>query len=240
MQFFIFILIICLFIFLYCVFVLANDDFVFLRRDITMEKIFNIIFVGGLIGLFFARLFYGFSAKNIFSNPLVFLLFPYFPGLSLLGGVVGMGAYLLFLKTRKENSLPIGRMCDFFSIAFLISLTLGFTGDLIFSEGGVLIIKLGIQAFLYFILFIIFLKFFLPRLLNGKYKEGTITFLFLICFSVINLVLNVFSRISVLGYIKNPENVILMLTFLLSAGILISHENLLSKVRQFKKESNGS
>lgn len=235
MQFFIFILIICLFIFLYCVFVLANDDFVFLRRDISMEKIFNIIFIGGLIGLFFARLFYGFSAKNIFSNPLVFLLFPYFPGLSLLGAVVGTGAYLLFLKTRKENSLPLGRMCDFFSIAFLISLALGFIGSLIFSEDGTLIIKLSIQAFSYFILFIIFLKFFLPRLLSGRYKEGTITFLFLICFSVVNLTLNVFSKISILGYLKNPENVILTLIFLLSVGILIIHENLLLKVKQFKK-----
>jgi len=217
------------------VFVLANDDFVFLRRDISMEKIFNIIFIGGLIGLFFARLFYGFSAKNIFSNPLVFLLFPYFPGLSLLGAVVGTGAYLLFLKTRKENSLPLGRMCDFFSIAFLISLALGFIGSLIFSEDGTLIIKLSIQAFSYFILFIIFLKFFLPRLLSGRYKEGTITFLFLICFSVVNLTLNVFSKISILGYLKNPENVILTLIFLLSVGILIIHENLLLKVKQFKK-----
>jgi len=215
--------------------VLANDDFVFLRRDISMEKIFNIIFIGGLIGLFFARLFYGFSAKNIFSNPLVFLLFPYFPGLSLLGAVVGTGAYLLFLKTRKENSLPLGRMCDFFSIAFLISLALGFIGSLIFSEDGTLIIKLSIQAFSYFILFIIFLKFFLPRLLSGRYKEGTITFLFLICFSVVNLTLNVFSKISILGYLKNPENVILTLIFLLSVGILIIHENLLLKVKQFKK-----
>ena len=110
MQFFILILLICLFVFLYCVFVLANEDFVFLRQDVTMEKIFNIIFIGGLISLFFARLFYEFSAKNIFSNPLVFLLIPYFPGLSLLGGVAGAGAYFLFLKIRKENSLPLGRI----------------------------------------------------------------------------------------------------------------------------------
>ena len=235
MQFFILILTICLFIFLYYVFVLANDDFVFLRRDITMEKIFNIIFIGGLIGLFFARLFYGFSEKNILSNPLVFLLFPYFPGLSLLGAVVGAGAYLLFLKTRRENSLPIGRMCDFFSIAFLISLSLGFVGCLIFSEGGILLVKIGVQAFLYFILFIIFLKFFLFRLLSGEYKEGAITFLFLICFSIINLVVNAFSKISILGYFKNFENIILIIMLLLSVGVLVYHENLLSKIKQLKK-----
>ena len=198
MQFFIFVLLICLFIFLYCVYVLANEDFIFLRRDVTMEKIFNIIFLGSLISLFMSRLFYGFSAKDIFANPLVFLLIPYFPGLSLLGGVVGAGAYLLFLMRHRKNPLPMGRMCDFFSIAFLISLSVGFIGNFMFSEEGIAFIKAGVQAVLYFILFIIFLKFFLPQLLSGKFKEGKITFLFLICFSVVNLVANAFLKIKIL------------------------------------------
>jgi len=230
MQFFIFILLICLFIFLYCVYVLANDDFIFLRRDVTMEKLFNIIFIGALASLFVARLFYGFSANKIFVNPLVFMLIPYSPGLSLLGGVGGAGAYLLFLMKRQENPLPMGRICDFFSIAFLISLPIGFMGYLMFSAGSISIIKLGVQAAAYFILFIIFLKFFLPQLLSGKFKEGTIAFLFLICFSLVSLISNAFSKISILGYFKNFENIILILIFLLSAGMLIQHESLLSKM----------
>src|ERR1035437_1315616 len=103
MQFFILVLLICFFVFLYCVHVLANDDFIFLRRDVTMDKIFNIIFLGALVSIFFSRFFYGLSAKNILSYPFTFLLIPYFPGLSLLGGVVGAGAYLLFLMKRQEN-----------------------------------------------------------------------------------------------------------------------------------------
>src|SRR3989344_7996860 len=166
MQFFIFVLLICLFIFLYCVYVLTNDDFIFLRRDVTLEKLFNLIFISGLTGLFVARFFYGFSAKGIFANPLVFLLFPYFPGLSLLGGVVGIGVYLLFSMKRRENPLPLGRICDIFSIAFLISLSIGFVGFFMFSEESMGTVKLGAQAVAYFILFVIFLKFFLPRLLN--------------------------------------------------------------------------
>ncbi|MDP2649635.1 MAG: prolipoprotein diacylglyceryl transferase, partial [bacterium] len=134
MQFFILVLMVCLFIFLYCVYVLANDDFIFLRRDVTMEKLFNMIFLGAFISLFGSRLFYGFfHAKGILVNPLVFLLIPYFPGLSLLGGVVGAGVYFLFLAKRKENSLPLGRISDFFSIAFLISLPIGFLGYFMFS-----------------------------------------------------------------------------------------------------------
>src|SRR3989344_3571191 len=103
MQFFFLILLTCLFIFLYCVYVLTNDDFIFLRRDVTMEKVFNIIFVGSLFSLFTARLFYGlFYSKGIFANVFVFLVFPYFPGLSLLGGVLGAGTFILFLARKKD------------------------------------------------------------------------------------------------------------------------------------------
>lgn len=222
MQFFVLVLLVCLFIFLYCVYVLANDDFIFLRRDITMEKLFNIIFLGSLISLFTARLFYGFSAKDIFSNPLVFLAIPYFPGLSLLGAVAGAGIYILFLAKRREPPLPLRRICDLFSIAFLLSLPVGFLGYLLFSEAGVQVARTGSQAVIYFILFIIFLKFFLPRLLNGKFKEGTITLLFLIVFSAVSLAGNhLEGKLAI-----NFEDVILSLVFLISLGVLVKQENL--------------
>lgn len=234
MQFFILVLLICLFVFLYCVFVLANDDFIFLRKDVTMERLFNMVFMGALISLLGARFFYGFGAKDIFSNLLVFLLIPYFPGLSLLGGVVGVGAYFLFSIRRRENQLPLERIFDFFSIAFLISLPIGFLGYILFSPGMESVIKLGTQAIAYFVLFIIFLKFFLPRLLSGKFKEGTVSLIFLICFSLVSLIANIFVRTDVLKYLSNFENIILILIFILSTGLLAYRENLLSKIRQIK------
>jgi prolipoprotein diacylglyceryltransferase len=229
MQFFIFVILVCFFIFLYCVYVLSNDDFIFLRRDVTMEELFNMIFLGSLISLLISRLFYGFSHGDIFTNPLVFVLFPYFPGLSLPGGVVGIGGYLMFLKTRKEKSLPVARIADFFSIAFLISLPIGFLGYLMFSQ-HVMFIKLAVQAATYFILFIVFLRFFLTNLLNGKLKEGTITCLFLICFSAISLISNVFSKISVLDYFRNFENTVLILILLSSAIFVVTKEKLMEKI----------
>lgn len=238
MQFFILVLFICLFIFLYCVYVLANDDFIFLRRDVTMEKLFNIIFLGGIVSFFSSRLFYGFfHAKIILSNPFYFLLVPYFPGLSLLGGVLGAGAFFLFLATRQRKLLPLGRMSDFFSIAFLISLPIGFVGYFMFSQDGMPAIKAGSAAVSYFILFIIFLKFFLPQLLNGKFKEGTITFLFLIFFSIVSLSSNAFPGINVLDYIKNLENVILIIILISSIAMLFIHENLFRKFREVRRKT---
>jgi hypothetical protein len=147
-----------------------------------------------------------------------------------LGAVVGIGAYLIFLKSRKENLLPLARISDLFSIAFLISLPIGLIGNLLFSEEIKIAKLVGAQAIAYFILFIIFLRFFLPRLLNGKFKEGTITLLSLICFSITSLISNAFLKISILDYSKNIENIILILIFLISLRILFQHESLLLKI----------
>ena len=232
MQFFIFVLLVCLFVFLYCVYLLSNDDFIFLRRDLTMERLFNIIFLGSLSCLFFARLFYGFHAKSILANPFVFLLFPYFPGLSLLGGVLGGGVIFLFLRARRENSLPLGRMSDFFSIAFLITLPIGYLGYFMFSEDGFSSIRTGSLVITYLILSVIFLRFLLPQLLNGKFKEGTIAFLFLISFSVVNLISNAFSKMSFLDFFKNLENLIFLAVLIALSVFLIKQENLLLKIRR--------
>lgn len=236
MQFFILVILICLLVFLYCVYLLANDDFIFLRRDVTMEKLFNIIFLGGLISLFFARLFYGLIyAKDILLNPFVFLLFPYFPGLSLLGGVLGAGAIFLFLATRKKNPLPLGRMSDFFSIAFLVTLPVGYLGYFMFSEDGFSVIQTASLVITYLILFIIFLRFLLPQLLNGKLKEGTITIIFLICFSVVSIISNAFPTINVLDFFKNFENLILLAILIASIALLVKQENLLSKFKKLRE-----
>lgn len=235
MQFFILVLFICLFIFLYCVYVLANDDFIFLRRDVTMEKLFNIIFLGGMVSFFSARLFHGiFHSSAILSNPFYFLLVPYFPGLSLLGGIIGAGVFFLFLATRKKNPLPLGRMLDFFSIAFLISLPVGFIGYFMFAEEGISAIKAGAMALTYFLLFVIFLKFFLPRLLNGKFKEGTITFLFLGSFSIITLISNAFPQFNILDYVKRLENIMLVLILFISVGAIFKYESLLLKLKEIR------
>ncbi len=239
MQFFVFVLLICLFVFLYCVYLLANDDFIFLRRDVTMERLFNIIFLGSFSCLFFARFFYGFShAKNILLNPFAFLLFPYFPGLSLLGGVLGAGVTFLFLRARRKNPLPLGRMSDFFSIAFLITLPIGFLGYFMFSEEGFPVIKAGSLVVVYLILFIVFLKFLLPQLLNGKFKEGTITCLFLICFAVLSLISNAHPKLNILDFFKNLENLILLAVLIASLVFFIKQEGLLSKVKKFKLKRN--
>ncbi|MDO8583004.1 MAG: hypothetical protein Q7R51_00550 [bacterium] len=213
---------------------MGKDDFIFLRRDVTMEKLFNLIFLGSFCSLFFSRLFYGFfHSKGIFINPLVFLLFPYFPGLSLLGGLLGAGIFLGFLATRKKKELSLGRMADFFSISFLITLPIGFLGYFILSD-DFNFVKACFLVGSYIFLFVIFLKFLLPQLLSGKLKEGTITFLFLISFSGISLISNAFPAMSVLDFFKNFENLMLVVILIVSAIFLIRQEGLLEKIKNLR------
>jgi len=198
------------------------------------------IFIGIFPSLVMSRLFYGaLHAKAILSNLWTFILIPYYSGLSLLGAVIGVGSYFLFLAVRRKDSFPLERIFDIFSIALSISLPIGFLGYLLFSVTRIEIIKVAIQAVIYFVIFIIFLKFFLNRLLTGKFKEGTISLLFLIFFSAVNLVINVFTKVTLLGYFKNYENLTLIFILLLAAGTAVWHENLIGK-KPAKKGSNGT
>lgn len=229
MQFFIFVLVICLFIFLFCIYSLSKDDIVLLRKDVSMERFFNIIFIGSLICLIFARFFYGlFYVKQFLTTPFVFLLFPYFPGLSLLGGVVGAVIFFLYLALNKKSPLPLGRISDFCSIGFLITLPVGFLGYFMFSEDSFSPVRTISLMVIYSILFSIFWKIMLPQMINGKFKDGTITFLFLICFSVISFISNIIGNFK---GILTLENIILSLMFLVSVAALIRQEKLLSKLK---------
>lgn len=118
------ILLISLFIFLFTLFALSREDFVLFRRNVDMEKVFNIAFLTLGIGLFFARLvFVILYFKHVYLNPLAFLLFPYFPGLSLAGGLLGASIGLAVLLRGKKY--PEGRLFDFFILSFSVALLSG-------------------------------------------------------------------------------------------------------------------
>ncbi|MBI2613304.1 MAG: prolipoprotein diacylglyceryl transferase [Candidatus Levybacteria bacterium] len=232
MQFFIVVLLICLLVFLYCVYLLANDDFIFLRRDVTMERLFNVVFLGSMFSLFSARLFYGlFEEKSVLSNPFVFLLFPYFPGLSIIGSVLGIVAFFGFLQHFKKD-LPLGRLADFFSISFLVTLPIGTVGYFMFSDIGFPIQRALILVVVYIVLFVVFLRSLLPQLLKDKIKEGTIALIFLIAFSLVNLVDGGIGKDNIISYALSANGIALILVFAASLGLLIKQENLPSKFKR--------
>lgn len=166
--------ILCLIIFLFVTYQLAKDDFLFLRRNITLDEIFNALFIGLPFALLFSRVFYiAFHPSWKYLNPLVFIAVPYFPGLSLIGGITGAWLFLSLYALQKK--LPTKRLIDIVSIAFLFSVSIG-----IFLEGIVFLFStrlVGVEEIGISMLGIAFFIFLLTNFTKNALREGNTTYL---------------------------------------------------------------
>lgn len=233
MQFFIFVLLFCFFIFLFSLYLLTRDDFVLIRKDVTLDMAFNMAFITFAFCVLSSRILYIILNPSLdFFNPLVFLLFPYYPGLSLVGGVVG--GVLFLLTFGKYQKLPMGRLLDFFSISFLSALPIGIIGY--FWLVGQNLLKIGAISLVlvYIILFFVFIKILLPRLLSGRLKDGTVGLIFLICFASISLVGNFIGRVDNLLNL-GLEDFILVIILYTSLVFLFRQEKLMTRVKKLRK-----
>lgn len=206
-----------------------------LRKDISTEKIFNLSFITFAVGLFFARGFYAiFSDIKLLLKPLNFILFPYFPGLSLTGGMLGGAVFLIYyLKIKK---MPLERLLDFFSISILSALPVGYLGYFLFMLPKTFVWDAVILTVVYVIFFVGFIKFLcFDLLLKGKLKDGTIGTLFLISFSLISFLDGIVVRFKNFGFLDQPQNYILFGAFLISLVFFIDQENLIGKFSKRKK-----
>ncbi|MCL6096099.1 MAG: prolipoprotein diacylglyceryl transferase [Patescibacteria group bacterium] len=221
MNFLIVVLVICFFIFLFSLYFLVNDDLIIIKKDMPMNKIFNTAFLTAFVALFCSRVFYVvLFPREVFFSILGFLLFPYFPGLSLLGGVIGGLIFLLVYS--KYQKLPVTRTFDFFAISFLSSLPIGFLGFFILS--GVSYFPVFVFSFLsYLILFIIFVKLVLPASFKGEIKSGSPGALFLFCFSIVTFLSGIIANF------KNPklislENIFIVALFVIFSAVIVKQE----------------
>lgn len=221
MQFFIFVLIGALVLFLFRLYHLGNDDYVLAKKNITLDDVFNATFVCSLVSLLFSRIFYVFmNPDNVFLNPLGFLLFPYFPGLSLTGGLLG-GILTLFLYCRRKK-IPRARVFDFFSISFIFVLPFGFIGYFLLSQ------DFATGNIVKFILYCLILAasniYLYPKASTLEIKDGTISALFLVFFSLISLLTGAIDHPGTSYFISHRENFILLSILLFSIMIILKQE----------------
>lgn len=178
------VVLVSVFIFLFCFYVFARDDYVFIRKGTTMEQLFNIIFLEAIWGLFFSRLFYVLlHPEFVYLNPLVFFFAQSNPGLSVFGGLVGIFLTCIFLTKRRK--IQPGRFTDYMSIAALAALPFWNFSKIILS-GRSDYYLLFVPA-LYIVSFLVFIKIFFPKFIRSQLKEGSISLLFLMVFSLIHL-----------------------------------------------------
>lgn len=229
MNFFIVVLGICFFVSLFALFLFSRDDLTLLRKDVTLERMFNLFFLDFLVALFLSRaVFVILYSPEMLLNPLAFFLFPYFPGLSLVGGVI-FGILFLVFYTR-ESRLPVGRILDFFALSFLVSLPFGFLGYFVLTNGKS--IEALILSVAYIIVSFVFVKYFYQLLMRGFFKDGSLAFLVFIFFGVISLASEIILKFSNLLFLRQIENYLYLLLILLSVYFLVRQEKIIRTRRR--------
>lgn len=215
------ILIICFSIYLYNLFYFSHEDFLIIRKDIAMGKIFNLVFLTGFIALLSARIgFVIFNPSALYLNIIGFIAIPYFPGLSLIGGIVGgMIFAAIYSKVKK---LPIGKIIDLLTISLLGVLPIGFL--LVFiSTLGRTNLSFNILFFASLIISVIFIKIIYRFCENGELKDGSFSMIFLSIISLIYFLVNLFINLKNFSFLQ-PENMFLFIIIFTSLILLVNHE----------------
>jgi prolipoprotein diacylglyceryltransferase len=216
MSFYFIILIICLVLFLFRLYHVANDDLILVKKNISLEEVYNCAFVSAFSALFFSRIFYVIMhPQPVFFSILGFLVFPYFPGLSLLGGIIG-GGIVTFLYCRWKK-FPIGRVFDFFTVALTFIIPVGILGYMFLSQNFskdllislTLFIIIGLAANMYLH----------PKASSLQIKDGSISILFMIFYSLVMLLINAISHPGINNFLFYKVNFILL--FMLVLGIVL-------------------
>lgn len=221
MQFFILIIILGLVFFLYRLYHLADDDSLLVKKNITIEQLFNATFVISLVSLLFSRIFYVIdNPEPVFFGVLGFILFPYFPGLSITGAF--LGAVIALLIISKNKKFPLGRVFDFFALSFLFVIPIGFLGYFLLSKG----FTLGglVECSAYVLILFTANIYLYPKSRSLEIKDGTISILFSIFFALISLLGLSIDNPGIKNFIYHKENYFLIIILILSIGLVIKQE----------------
>jgi len=218
-----FILTVCFLVFLFCLYKFTKDDYLFIRKNIYPEQMFDIIFIAVWLGLFLARfvslLDHPVAGKNIL--PYFFSL--HSGGLSLPGGVIG--GLLALSMMAKYKKVPSGRLFDFFSLAFLFTLPLGFTGYALLLRNNTSLLYFAVSL-LYLTILILFLRILYPRIMNRTIREGNVSIYFLLLFSLISLLTLLLApgKISADHAVFTLENILLICLFFLILVLAVKRQ----------------
>lgn len=221
MGFLFIVLLICFLIFLYVLYYHVKDDFIIARKDIAIDKIFNLAFLTGIAMLFFARLFYVFFNPSLkLLNPLIFLAFPYVPGLSLLGGIIGASFFLYTYAIYRK--MPAGKIFDLFTISFITVLPVGYLINslILFGKTDLFYNLLLISLF---IIFILFAKIIYPFSEKGEVEDGSISLMYVSIFSFTYFIIKLFLNIKIFSFL-DFENIVILLSIFVPLILLINQE----------------
>lgn len=209
-------------IFLFVFYVLTVDDFVLFKKHITIETMFNLAFIAAVVSLLSARIFYVvFNFSSAYFNPLVFFLFPYFPGLSMGGAILGGAAYIVYYC--KAEKLPLTRVSDFFALSFLASFPLKILVQIIGSKKLLETAVLAFGIVISYSLFALFVLAFQKK----KLKEGSSGLMAVISFCLIGFAVGFVNKTQNFLFFLSKEDFLLLTIALVSLLLLLQNEDML-------------
>src|SRR5258708_5406109 len=142
-------------VFLYALYHLVKDDYIFIRKGISLEQSFDIAFITLWAGLFTSRFLFLFFHLDKGENFLVDFFSFKNGGFSLTGAIIG-GTLAVYLMSKYKR-LPLGRLSDFLSLSFLYSLPLLFLVDTLFVTKNELLFVF-LNVIIYFVLLLFFVQ----------------------------------------------------------------------------------
>jgi len=222
-----------LLVFLYSLYRLVKDDYIFIRKGISLEQSFDIAFITLWVGLFLSRTLY--LLLHLHHGENFFLDFFSFKnnGLSLTGAILGGTLAIYLISTYKR--FPFGRLSDFLSLSFLYALPLLFLANAVLVKKNELLLVF-LNAIVYFVLLLFFMQFLYPKVMNRTLREGMMATLFLLLFSFIALATSLLTSLNNILVFINPENVILVLLFITSIVLLIKQEHSSTRTRNVARQ----
>lgn len=198
---------------LFLLYTLSKNDFILLRKNITIHQVFNFAFIILLCTYFFGRIFYIVnSQKLLLLNPLAFMHIFKFPGFSLLGAFVG-GIILLSILVKDKKALP--RIFDIFYLSFFPFFSL----SLLFIPFNFFVIQISAFILSFIILFTL-LKFHH----DYTFRDGSLFFVILMLVFLTTCIADVFIKQKTVLYMLSFSQLMSGVGFLLSVVFLIKNE----------------
>lgn len=208
----IFFTVVAVVIFLFVFYYYVRDDLYFIRKGVSMEQLFNILFIGLFVSLISSRIF--FLILNIDSSTTKFPLsiFTSRPaGISLFGGLLGLiTAYMLLTKKRKVSRK---RFFDYISVALTAFFIVLFSG-----------VYPSIYLFImYLTLFLFSVLFLMPKYINGRLKPGSLSLIIFIMMSLISFLQDIF-LLYTSNILLSKESFLFLGLFIIALILLIRSE----------------
>ncbi len=179
----------CFIIFFYSLYILGKDDYLLIRKNLSLEQLFDFVFIGIFTGIILgevlSHVFHPAIGKGFISR----LFSPTEASFSL--SSIVLGCIFVFYLIGKYRKLPIGRLFDFFSLALLSALPVGYLLSVLFVK-KIDIIYYVFPGFFYLAAQVFFWRFLLPRITSGKLRDGSLCSLFLLTFSIVSLFVSFF------------------------------------------------